>query len=63
LLIDAGANIKFIQVQLGHASIQTTLDTYGHILPSTSNSVGDKLDALLATPKAIAKETHTLLSV
>lgn len=31
LLIDQGENIKFIQSQLGHASIQTTLDRYGHL--------------------------------
>ncbi|GFP35840.1 hypothetical protein HKBW3S43_01627, partial [Candidatus Hakubella thermalkaliphila] len=30
-------NIKFIQAQLGHASIQTTLDRYGHLLPEVHN--------------------------
>ena len=32
LLIDQGENIKFIQSQLGHASIQTAIDRYGHRL-------------------------------
>src|SRR5947209_1511336 len=31
LLIAQGAHPKYIQVQLGHASIQTTLDRYGHL--------------------------------
>jgi len=29
--IRAGQNIKYIQKQLGHASINTTLDIYGHL--------------------------------
>jgi hypothetical protein len=32
LRIEAGQNIKYIQLQLGHASIQTTLDRYGHLI-------------------------------
>ena len=33
LLIAQGAHPKYIQAQLGHASIQTTLDRYGHLTP------------------------------
>ena len=33
LLIAQGAHPKYIQAQLGHASIQTTLDRYGHLMP------------------------------
>ena len=32
LLIDQGENIKYIQKQMGHSSIKTTMDTYGLIL-------------------------------
>jgi len=45
LLIAQGANIKLIQAQLGHASIQTTLDRYGHLLPDAHHRVGERLDA------------------
>ncbi len=31
LRIQAGQNIKYIQSQMGHASIQVTLDIYGHL--------------------------------
>ena len=31
MLIEAGANFKDIQVQLGHETIQTTMDTYGYL--------------------------------
>ena len=34
-LIAAGAHPKYIQAQLGHASIQVTMDVYGHLFPGT----------------------------
>lgn len=45
LLIAQDANAKFIQSQLGHASIQTTFDRYGHLLPLKGGEVGLRLDA------------------
>jgi integrase len=47
LLIAQGENIKYIQSQLGHASIQTTLDRYGHLLPATHKEAGQRLDQTL----------------
>ncbi|MBI3314676.1 MAG: site-specific integrase, partial [Candidatus Omnitrophica bacterium] len=47
LLIAQGENVKFIQSQLGHASIETTLDRYGHLLPEAHGQVGERLDALV----------------
>lgn len=45
LLIAQDANAKFIQSQLGHASVQTTFDRYGHLLPLKGDEVGLRLDA------------------
>jgi integrase len=47
LLIAAGVHPKAIQARLGHASITTTLNTYGHLMPSAFEGVGARLDALL----------------
>ncbi|MFH1891482.1 MAG: site-specific integrase [Candidatus Zixiibacteriota bacterium] len=44
LLISQGENIKFIQSQLGHASAKTTLDRYGHLMPSLENDAARRLD-------------------
>lgn len=41
LLIQNGANIKDVQTRLGHASVETTLDTYTH---STEKSCKDTVD-------------------
>lgn len=58
LLIYQGENIKFIQAQLGHASIQTTLDRYGHLLPEGNREAGERLDSLVfgnSVSKLLAK--------
>jgi integrase len=34
LLIAQGAHAKEVQIRLGHASITTTMNVYGHLLPS-----------------------------
>jgi len=47
LLIAQGENIKFIQSQLGHSSIQTSMDRYGHLLPVDREGVGTRLDNLV----------------
>ena len=33
LLIQGGASLAYVQRMMGHASIQTTVDTYVHLLP------------------------------
>lgn len=40
-MIAAGASVKAIQSQLGHATATMTLDRYGHLMP-------DDLDLLAA---------------
>ena len=47
LLIAQGAHPKYIQAQLGHASIQTTLDRYGHLMPQVHQAEARKLDHLV----------------
>ncbi|HME43131.1 MAG TPA: site-specific integrase [Syntrophorhabdales bacterium] len=45
--IEQGQNIKYIQRQLGHASIQTTLDRYGHLMKNADARQAKRLDELL----------------
>jgi integrase len=44
LLIATGAHPKAIQERLGHASITTTLDRYGHLMPGLADALADALD-------------------
>lgn len=43
LLINGGESIKYVSKQLGHASIQITADTYGHLFKETSVSAMNRL--------------------
>lgn len=52
LLIEQGAHPKEIQARLGHASITTTLNTYGHLMPSLDERLGERLDAAYRSAKA-----------
>ena len=45
LLINQGENLKYVQQQLGHASITTTVDRYGHLMPDAHVGASLRLDA------------------
>ena len=45
MLIAQGEHPKTIQTRLGHASITTTLDTYGHLFEGLDEAAADRLDA------------------
>jgi integrase len=36
LLIQNGASIVYVKEQMGHSSIQVTVDTYGHLIPGAN---------------------------
>ncbi len=63
LLIAQGAHVKFIQSQLGHSSVQTTIDRYGHLLPEMQHSAGERLDALVFSSTEAVKEEKELTVV
>ena len=45
LMIQAGYPPKMLQEILGHASITTTLDLYGHLYPGDMDRYADRLDS------------------
>jgi integrase len=50
MLINQGENLKYVQSQLGHASITTTVDRYGHLMPDAHVGASERLDATLFGP-------------
>jgi len=44
LLIRAGAPLTYVRDQMGHSSIQITVDTYGHMIPGADIMYMDRLD-------------------
>jgi hypothetical protein len=51
LLIAQGENPKYISEQMGHASINITMDRYGHLFPSTKRQAPARLEAQLAAAR------------
>jgi integrase len=47
LLLAAGVDPKKVQDILGHESFNTTMDVYGHVLPSMQREAMDKLNAFM----------------
>ena len=43
-LIRDGASLAYVKDQMGHSSIQITVDTYGHLIPGADISWIDRLD-------------------
>jgi hypothetical protein len=48
LLIQSGANVKTVQLQLGHKTATMTLDQYGHMFDDDLDEVADKMDDIVA---------------
>jgi integrase len=63
LLIAAGAHPKYIQAQMGHASITTTLNTYGHLMRDVDHGAGAALDRLLRQGTVPAPDPASVASV
>jgi integrase len=44
LLIQHGESLAYVKDQLGHSSIQVTVDIYGHLIPGANRAAADRLD-------------------
>ena len=48
LLLQNGASIVYVKEQMGHSSIQVTVDIYGHLIPGANVCFVDRLDRVQA---------------
>jgi integrase len=55
ILIQSKKNSKAIQQLLGHASIQETIDTYGHLFPDAMAELSDALDTYADENQKVVK--------
>jgi integrase len=58
LLIAQGEHPKVIQERLGHASIKTTLDTYGHLFDGLDGAAADRLDVEWRTAHTVVSRSR-----
>jgi len=59
LLIDQGEHPKYIQTQMGHSSINVTMDTYGHLMESVNREASKRLDETVFQKNGDFLETKT----
>ena len=50
LLLQQGESVVYVKEQLGHSSIQITVDTNGHLIPRANRGAVHRLDDDDATP-------------
>ena len=64
LLIQQGESLAYIKDQLGHQSIQTTVDTYGHLVPGGNRQAVDRLVAEVdkAKPQELNASGHKMVT-
>jgi integrase len=48
-----GASIVYVKEQMGHSSIQVTVDTYGHLIPGAKVKWVDRLDSQTSPQQSI----------
>ena len=61
-MIAAGVGAKHLQTYLGHWSVTTTLDTYGHLMPGAEEEAAGLLDAYLEADRQRAQEAARAVS-
>ena len=62
LLIQDGASLTYVKEQMGHSSIQITVDTYGHLVAGADIAWVDRLDAK-TTPQQSATQAQPTVKV
>ncbi len=50
-LLEGGVQLHDLQARLGHESITTTIETYGHLLPTADDLVSEIIGTALVEPK------------
>ena len=61
MMIEIGASPKLLQEQLGHDSIDTTYRHYGHLMPSVSEGIGQRLEKRMeAAREKVAEEQNVI---
>ena len=50
-VIQDGASLAYVRDQMGHSSIQITVDTYGHLIPGANANWVDGLDRKTTPPQ------------
>jgi integrase len=54
-MLQQGESVTYVKEQMGHHSIQVTVDLYGHLIPGANRAAATRLEAnILPTSQAAA---------
>jgi integrase len=59
LLIQGGASLAYVKDQMGHSSIQITVDTYGRLIPGANVNWVDRLDSETSLQQSATDQQQT----
>jgi integrase len=59
-MIAAGVNAKALTTYMGHASVKTTFDRYGHLMPGNEREAAGLLDNYLELATGAQTGVHAL---
>jgi len=62
LMIWAGHHPKYIQAQMGHASIKMTMDLYGHLMEETNPAASIKLQETFLEGSELRESGHKMVT-
>lgn len=60
LMVNAGANVKVVQTQIGHADASETLNTYADLFPDMLDEVAKTMGGILAEAVKISEAPSNL---
>jgi integrase len=49
-MLQNGESVGYVKEQMGHHSIQITVDTYGHLIPGANRAAANRLGRTILTP-------------
>ena len=52
LLLQNGESLTYVKEQMGHSSINVTVDIYGHLVPGGNRQAVDRLDDMAPLRKS-----------
>jgi integrase len=59
LMLQQGESVTYVKEQMGHHSIQVTVDLYGHLIPGANRAAANRLEAhILSTSQSVALAAH-----
>jgi integrase len=58
LILQQGESVTYVKEQMGHHSIQVTVDLYWHLIPGANRAAANRLEAHILPTSQVAAAAH-----